>query len=125
MPETRAELIIRWADEIVLNSHPYGSLIKVAQLEYYADWNSVTESEQKIRDKMIEESSIAADNSAEIATYLDTLRQNIEYHLLNNGYINELDYVGKWILTEPGRLMKNLGGHIKYIEYEKKALLLI
>jgi hypothetical protein len=127
IPETKEELIVRWADAIVLNSQSYGVLNKDGvHIEYYAEWIPKSKEEYKfdksraIRDSVINKSGIPIENDGDIIIYLDTFRQEIETHLVNNDYILKPDYEKKWILTEPGKLMKDYGGHLKYKAHKKR-----
>ena len=129
--ETYEQLIIRWADTIILNS-PYTG--KLDRRGFKIDWafEKNPETQEDVNEWMnhpsraVREQVIATmedKDPIKISHALTPYLESVKTFLLTEGYISEIEVVKQeWILTEKGQLVKELGGHIKYKKYRRRQI---
>ncbi len=120
------ELIIRWADTIVLKSDYTG---KLDRRSFKLDWvyeptpTTIDEVNEwaNAPDRAIRESVIVGQTDPiETTKFLIPYLEAVKFHLLSNDYISSKEVVNQeWVLTERGKLMKELGGHKNFIAHRK------
>jgi len=129
--ETRKDLIIRWGDALVLYSN-FEGLIDVGcfSLEH-SPKNPYTEDEierikndpaRHIRNTITKSfgksDNLYTDMSVELMGY----KKEVKNHLLHESYIKSPDLSIKWVLTDRGKLMKELGGHKAFKKHRKREI---
>lgn len=134
--ETEEQLIIRWADILVTNSDSKGELdTSCFALDYHLSTYSAeeikkaqTNPSRQIRDVVLSKLRQPDRETLQLDMPVNELlrfRSAIQEHLLKEDYINTIEFDKKWILTERGRLMKELGGYKQYKRYRKSEIELI
>jgi hypothetical protein len=129
--EKDEERIIRYADTIVLNSDYTGELDKSCLDLFKEIWEM--DKPKKLSPPLLsvwqEVKRLQPQNNAGVTTNLDITTRYIQKnfddvstHLLIYGYIEKPDHTLKWVLNDNGKLMKELGGHKKYMAYKKGGI---
>lgn len=129
----RNEIIIKWADEIVLAANHLGEVSRDSFMpDMYLSTQEPTQETlefwrndpaRKIREYVIS-------NLGDIKGQLDVLTkeligylEGVKNHLLSHRYIKEPVVTERfWRLSERGELMKELGGHQNYQKYRKREI---
>lgn len=135
--ETQEQFVIRWSDVLILNSSPDGEIDKGCfSLDYFvstygAPPRQITETDPAriIRDQAIATLKKEQGNDnyqldpivKGLISYMDKVRD----HLLKENYIITPKHDAKWLLTEKGKLAKELGGHEAYKKFRRSEINLI
>ena len=125
MTETYEEKIIRYADTMAECSDYTGRMDKDCYdptKSFSYDRSDMAFPIQKIRKELKKHLPKDGDFS-NFNKFMEKLFHDTTSHFLDNGYIDKpaspnLD----WILNDEGKLMKRLGGHLKYQEHKKQEL---
>ena len=129
----RNELIIKWGDLLILNSNHLG---EVSRESFMLDWvftNHPPTQEQvievqndparKIRDEFFRRLNAPSERFDLINKEMESNLTAVKNHLLSHGYIEAPIVTERfWRISEKGKLMKELGGHKKYIKYRVREL---
>ena len=129
--ETRNDIIIKWADEIVLAANHLGQISRNSLLpepfqtqQEIAAWR--TGEVGKIRSHVIRSLGDTKGNLDIITNEMISYLEGVKNHLLSHRYIQEPQVTEMfWKLSEKGELMKELGGHFAYQKYRKSEIKLI
>ena len=127
-PETEEQRIIRHADIIVTNSSYTGELDNdCLDIIGILTKSELPPSLAAIRNELrrIQPPNVDSSGTTNVDITSQFIQNNYDIvrdHLLNNGYINTPDHTRKWVLNEKGKLMKELGGHKKYVRYRLREI---
>lgn len=132
--ETEEQLIVRWADSLILNSDSKGVVSKKSlRHDFYnadkppteqekAEWASNTS--RLIRDEALKKSDIPPDaNYGVIIHELNRFSTAVKKFLFDNDYINKPnDHEDFLTLTDTGKEVKRYGGHKNYLSFKRREL---
>lgn len=129
--ETEDQLIIRWADSLILNSDHKGVVSKKSLLhDWYNSDNPSNEKEKLewdkntskiIRDEALIMSGVFDANMGVQIHELSRLAEFVKEFLTKQGYINEPKFIEESLtLTPIGEKVKELRGHKNYIASKKR-----
>ncbi len=134
--QTEESFVIEWADTLIANARSSGELdTKCFALDYHLSKFSEqeiksahTNPSNKFRDTIIHRIKQEDKGTIQLEPIVKELlkyRNLVVCHLLRENYIRTIEFDGKWVLTERGKLMKELGGHSAYKKYRKSEIELI
>jgi hypothetical protein len=129
--ESEAERVVRHSDTIVANSDYKGELdndcLDVLGILTKKD---LTPALAQIRNELQQQQPQNVDSSGTInlevtKKFIQNNYDVVRTFLLTNGYIDKPDHTQKWILNDRGKLMKELGGHSKYVKHRRREINII
>lgn len=126
--ETEEQRIIRHANIIVANADYNGELendcIDIIGILTKED-RELNPILLEIRNELRKLQPDFGGNVDKVTAGIQKNYDDMKNHLLNNGYIDKPNHTQKWLLTEKGKLMKELGGHEQYKKYRRGEVNLI
>lgn len=131
--ETEEQLIVRWADSLILNSDSKGIVSKKSlRHDAYSSDKLPTEQEKAewakntsriIRDKALKKYDGTNTNYGVIIHELNRLSTAVKKFLFDNDYIiNPSDHEDFLTLTDTGKEVKKHKGHKKYLKFKEREL---
>jgi hypothetical protein len=126
LKEIDQTLVVRWADRLI---HEADYLGNVDTSCFYPSTKEISKELIYLRDYVLQENSDHTQNDNHDVELNKKIEVTLVYksiikgHLLTFGYIHPPAQMQKdWVLTERGKLVKELGGHKKYQKHRKREI---